>query len=125
MISGSLDTFIGAVQDTTVDTSDFERFLVRTSLNMLVLDIKLEVIGLTVDGVRARFYVRGTSHEFAEADVRDHYLRALGRIGGDRGEAAREAFLQGWVEYRGRGDVEPFVWHRLIGDTALSVRAVG
>lgn len=100
----------------------FTRYIVDTARRTLTLDVILEVIGLSVDEVWARFYVRGTSHEFATEDAFSNYLVVLGRIRGDRGHAARAAFMQGWAEYRA-GD-EPahlLPWHRLLGNHAVIV----
>lgn len=99
-----------------------DRYIVETARRQLTLDVILEVIGLTVDQVWARFYVRGTSHEFASEDAFTNYLVVLSRIRGDRGHAARAAFMQGWAEYRaGDEDVNLMPWHRLIGNHAVFV----
>lgn len=107
----------------TADCSDFVRYVVSTARQLLVLDLKLEVLNLNADQVWARFYARGALHpDFVTTDAVDHYLRALTRINGDRGHAARSGFLAGWAQHRAGDDQHQLLaWHRLLGDTAVSV----
>lgn len=124
ILSGTLDSVPEPVSvRLTADVTDFVRYLVTTARQLLVLDLKLEVLNLNADQVWARFYTRGALHpDFATPDAVDHYLCALTRINGDRGHAARAGFLQGWVDHRASDDERQLLaWHRLIGDTAVSV----
>lgn len=127
ILSGTLDSVPEPVSvRLTADVTDFVRYLVTTARQLLVLDLKLEVLNLNADQVWARFYTRGALHpDFAGPngpDAVDHYLRALTRINGDRGHAARAGFLQGWVDHRASDNARQLLaWHRLIGDTAVSV----
>lgn len=90
--------------------------------NISALAVRTEILGLTLDQVWARFYVRGTSHEYAAPADFDAYLRVLNSIRGPHGATARDAFLRGWVEHRTTTDPPPpVVWHRFIGHTAIQV----
>lgn len=108
----------------TADVEDFVRYVGRAARRVTTLDIALEVFGLTVDQTWARFYIRGgMDPEFNDPDARDLYLQALTRVGGERGRAAREAFLRGWVHGHHVDDDQAaqLVWHRWIGTTAIRV----
>lgn len=122
-IKADLSQFTAAVETARVATDDFVRYMVTTARQLLVLDLKLEVLGLNADQVWARFYTRGAMHpDFADESAVDHYLRALTRIDGDRGHAARTGFLQGWADHRAGNDpVRLLPWHRLLGDRAVTV----
>lgn len=107
---------------------NFVRYVTRAARRVTTLDIALEVFGLTVDQTWSTFYVRGgMDPEFADPYARDLYLQALTRVGGERGAAAREAFLRGWVEHRPYDDEQgaALVWHRYFpsywGGTAIRV----
>lgn len=91
--------------------------------NLRTLTVVTEVLGLTVDQVWARFYVRGgMDHRFTDPDHVDDYLRVLNGIPGEKGAVARAAFLRGWAEHRSVADPKtPVIWHRYIGDTAIEV----
>lgn len=73
----------------------------RTTRRLAVIR---EVLPLTAGEVWLRFYNRGaTDPAYVEPDDVDAYLRILAGIPGDRGTAARAAFLRGWAEHRGSG----------------------
>lgn len=126
ILSGYSDADLDRAVDVTVtiDTSDFVRAVVRAARSTLVFAVKLEVLNLNADQVSARFYVRGAMDpECASPAARDHYLRALCQVRGDRGHAAREGFLRGWFDFHTDTPAEPqpLAWHRLLGRTAISV----
>lgn len=115
-----------AALDTAKAVEDFDRQLVATARKMLTLDALLEVIGLSVDQVWATYYVRGAMDpEFAAPQFRDHYLRALLNVGGERGRAAVTGFLAGWTQHRAAAlePVEAFAWHRYMAGVELQVSA--
>lgn len=106
--------------------SPTEAALARLRRNVSAITVRAEILGLTLDQIHARFYVRGTSHEYADPDDFDAYLRVLTSIQGRHGAAARDAFLRGWVEHRSIVDPPPpVVWHRFIGHTAIQVHPEG
>lgn len=112
-----------------LDTTRFEAAMkaaaesvMRFSLHVREVALIMEVSSLTPDQVRGRFYVRGAmDSRFERPDQVDAYLRILNRLPGDRGEAARMSFLRGWAEHRSVQKVDPVVWHRYLGDTAIQV----
>lgn len=112
-----LDTtrFEAAMKAAAESTARFTRYV-------QMLTVALEVSTLTPDQIRGRFYVRGAlDARFERPDQVDAYLRILNRLPGERGEAARMAFLRGWAEHRSVQKVDPVVWHRYLGDTAIQV----
>lgn len=107
-----------------VDRSNFQRQVSRAVRTTILLSVNLELIGLSSDGIRARFYTRGAlDPDFADPAAFEQYARVLAQVPGDRGRTACEAFLRGWAERRGGTGptVELQPWHRLLGDTAVSV----
>lgn len=102
---------------------EFERHIVQTARNMLLLDVTLEVVGLSVDQTWALLYTRGAMDpEFTDDASRDNYLRVLLRLKGERGRAAVEGFLAGWATHHDT-PVDSFAWHRYLGGVELRVSA--
>lgn len=123
IISGTLHAVPDGPTISTEPISDPGAAIAKLRRNVKTITVLTEVIGLSVDQVWARFYVRGgMDPRFAEPDAVDEYLRILNGIRGDRGAAARNAFLRGWAEHRSVPTPrDPVVWHRYIGDTAIQV----
>ena len=88
----------------TVDTSDFLHYIVEAARQVTLLDVLLEMAGLTVDQTWALHYQRGAfGPDFSDPDAFDNHLRVLGRVRGKRGHAARAGFVHGWAQHRAGG----------------------
>lgn len=106
----------------SVDTSQFVEQIVRAARSLMRLEFEVEVRGLKPHQIDALMYVRGSSHEYADPDARDLYVRAM-LDNHEVGHLAAAAFLSGWCRFRSEaGAPAPLLaWHRLLGDQPVEV----
>lgn len=107
-----------------VDASRFVEMVTSVARSLTRLNVELELHGLEPHQVETLMFVRGSSHEYAEPDERDEYLRAL-LAHHELGCIAAGAFLRGWFTFREADarDRAHIAWHRWIGSTAVQVSA--